>query len=465
MIPPRPRRHTVVGIVLLALLASVVASAAVVPALAAPPPRPLCDGCGDSFAEAAAERGVDVTVQHSTATVRVHENGSATWVVRNRLADDAGADRLRSDAGLRTAVADRAMWNTDLLSTAATDDGVVARYRDDDFAERTPGGALRSDAFTESYSLRNLAGLGADELTVVAPDGMHVAATVSGSTRSDDGTRTTLTEFTEDQEGEFVTFVPGDSPAGPLLSLVAVGSAVWLVAAANAVVFLALPTAAFGLLVGALLGGLSWARARSTRPLSRLGERAGAVLTVAGLFVTFGSLFAGVASLFGGSAAPAVGAGVTTTLVGVALSRPAVRDRLSYRTLVVVAAVAVLLAAAVTVAAAVVLRQNGVTRSLLSSLWFFVALFALLPAGYAAGRGDRRLALATAVSGFLVTILPLVPVTTPALGNGLLVALLTLVGGTAVAVVGSPLLTVGASLAADPSNPSDGAAETTRIVD
>lgn len=460
MVPPRRRRHAfAVGIVLLALFAS-----AVSPAVAAPPPRPLCDGCGDSFAEAAAERGVDITVVHSTATVHVHENGSATWVVRNRVADSPGLARLREDAGLRAAVAERAMWDTDVLSTTVTaEDVVVTHYRDDDFAEQTPGGALRSDAFTEDYSLRNLAGLGADELTVVAPAGMRVAATVPGSTHSDDGRRMTLTEFSEDQEGAFVTFVPRDSVAGPVLSFAAVVSGVWLVFVVNIFVFLVLPAAAFALLVAALVGGLSWTRARSNRPLSRLGERAGGVLTVVGVLVTLGSLLAGGFSLLGSSAAPMVGAGVTTTLVGVALSRPAVRDRLSYRTLLVVAAAAALLAAVVTVAAAVALRQNGVTRSLLTSLWFLVALFALLPAGYAAGRGNRRLAIVTAVFGFFVAILPLVPLTTPALGNGLLVALLALVGGTVVAVVGSPLLIAGALLAVDSSDTSP--SETTQIAD
>lgn len=65
----------------------------VVSVVASPQPDPLCGACGTSFEDAADQQGHGLNVTHSTATVQVHQNGSATWVVRNRLTQDT-ADRL-----------------------------------------------------------------------------------------------------------------------------------------------------------------------------------------------------------------------------------------------------------------------------------------------------------------------------------------------------------------------------------
>ncbi|MFD1588116.1 hypothetical protein ACFR9U_14120 [Halorientalis brevis] len=61
--------------------------------LASPQPDPVCGACGSSFEEIADEEAIQLNVTQSTATITVHENGSATWVVRNRLAA-ANATRL-----------------------------------------------------------------------------------------------------------------------------------------------------------------------------------------------------------------------------------------------------------------------------------------------------------------------------------------------------------------------------------
>lgn len=206
---------------LTALVLAFLLVSTVVPTAAAPPPRPLCDGCGDSYAETAAEFGVDIDVTESTAVVHVHENGSATWVVANHVADSAGIDRLRANASLRAAIADRAMWDTEVLSTSVSDDGVVTtRYREADFATESFG-VTRSGMFTQSVGYANMEGLGADELTIVAPEGTRVGATVPGSTVADDGREMTLTSFDTEQEGEFVTFVPVDAPLGSVQSTLA----------------------------------------------------------------------------------------------------------------------------------------------------------------------------------------------------------------------------------------------------
>lgn len=123
---------------------------AVAPSAAAPPPRPFCDACGESFEATAESRGVTLTVERSTATVTVHEYGTAAWVVRNHVTDSEGASRLLTNASLREAIADRAMWDTELLGANVSADGVMTmRYREAEFAERSICGALNSGEFTE----------------------------------------------------------------------------------------------------------------------------------------------------------------------------------------------------------------------------------------------------------------------------------------------------------------------------
>lgn len=91
-----------------ALLATAVLLAAVSPVLASPQPDPVCGACGSAFEDAAEEDGLAVNVTNSTATVRVHANGSATWIVTNRL-NDSAADRLGEHPALLDRIANRAV--------------------------------------------------------------------------------------------------------------------------------------------------------------------------------------------------------------------------------------------------------------------------------------------------------------------------------------------------------------------
>ena len=229
---------------------------AVSPAGAAPPPRPVCDACGESFTATAGSHDVPLTIEESTATVTVHENGSATWVVQNHVASSETTARLRANHTLLTTIADDAMWDTEFRRANISTEGVITlRYRNPEFATQSVGGVLRSGAFTERYGYRNLDGLGADRLTVVAPNGTHVGRTVPGATVSDDGSRMTVTQFTE---GRIITFVPQDALLGSLFSLLAVGSLLGPVLVLNALAYVALPTAVFTLLIGAIAGTLAW---------------------------------------------------------------------------------------------------------------------------------------------------------------------------------------------------------------
>jgi len=56
-----------------------------VPATASPQPSEICGPCGSSFAEAAEDQSFDVNVTETTVSIQIHPNGSATWLVTNRL--------------------------------------------------------------------------------------------------------------------------------------------------------------------------------------------------------------------------------------------------------------------------------------------------------------------------------------------------------------------------------------------
>lgn len=421
---------------------------AVSPAGAAPPPRPVCDACGESFAATAESHGVPLTIEESTATVTVHENGSATWVVQNHVASSETTARLRANQTLLTTIADDAMWDTEFHGANISTDGVITlRYRNPEFATSSVGGVLRSGAFTERYGYRNLDGLGADRLTVIAPNGTHVGRTVPGATVSDDGGRMTVTQFTE---GRIITFVPQHALLGPLLSLLAVGSLLGPVLVLNALAYVALPTAVFTLLIGAIAGTLAWLDWDD----SRIQDHLGSSLAALGLLVTTLSVLAGGGvSLFGGTAAPLFGTGIAFVALGGLCTRPSIRERVTYRWLVGGAAVGAIVAAGVTVAGAVAVGQHGLTRSLVTSLPFLIPAFVLLPVGYALGRQNRRLALGTAAVGFAISMLPLVPFLTPPLGMGILLVFLVTGYAVLVAIVGIPLLIVGAAFPARESRP------------
>ncbi|WP_336330114.1 hypothetical protein [Haloarcula sp. CGMCC 1.2071] len=438
---PRRLRH-------LALLCLVCAPllAAAMPAGAAPPPRPLCDACGESFESTAESHGVSVTVTHSNATVAVTDNGSATWVVHNRLSNSDGVARLRANESLRTAIADRAMWDTELLSANVSGDGVITlRYRETDFAEGSVGGAVRTGEFTEAYGYRNLDGLGADRLVVIAPDGMRVGRAIDGATVSDDGQRMTMTEL---NDGRVVTFVPRDTAFGPVLSLLAVGTLLGPVMAVKALAYITLPAAVFTLLIGAAAGGVSWL----DWDFKRVRDSAGVAFAGFGALATALSLLGATGVLrLGGIAAPLFGGGTALFVCGIALSQRRVRERASYRAVVGGAVVGAGIALGATMAVAPMVVADGFTPPV-SALLVLGPAFVLLPAGYAVGHGNRRLAMKTAAIGFVLSMLPVLPVLPTPFGLGVLFIPVVTASAAAVAIVGLPIFLAGVSLGSPPSD-------------
>lgn len=433
----RPRTTALLAVALLVLVAT--------PAGGMPPPEQVCGACGGAFEDAAADHGVGLDVAESTATVAVHENGSATWTVRNAVSPSS-ADRLRANDTAARVAADL-VDTDDLLAVDVADDGAVTiRYRVDDFAVRSVGGAMRVEFFREDFAVANYDSLGADRLTLVAPDGMRVGRALPSA--SVDGREMTLTSYEPGTDSAFVTLVPRGALFGALLSLLAVAEVLAPVVARNVVRDVLPPLVVFGVGV-----------AVDVAVLSRVGPRPAAVrryatpaLLALGALAVVATLAGSVLPVLGGASPPVFGAGVGLLALGGALSRLERSGPVSYRaqTLAALGAVVVALVADLAAAALFV----GGRRPALP-LFLLAPLFGLLPAGAALGRENRRLAVATAFVAFLAGVLAVVPLARRPMGvSGLFVVS----GGlyaVALVALGWPLLLVGASLATE-SSPGDG---------
>lgn len=173
---------------LLAVAALLVVAGTALPALASPQPTPVCGACGGSFETAARDYVENATVTHSTAVVDVHENGSATWHVRNRLRNASTARFFRNHPDVLSAV------SRDAISTGLVDDRltrvdarvenrtVVVVFRQADAVDRRSG-VLVSD-YLHTHGRDAWPTLTADNLTLVGPPGTVVTNDPAGATVS-----------------------------------------------------------------------------------------------------------------------------------------------------------------------------------------------------------------------------------------------------------------------------------------
>jgi len=255
----RSRRPPLVVVAALALLPAV--AAGVAPATAAPPPEELCGVCGPEFEYEAAERGVPLTVEHSTATIGVDRSGTGHWHARVRI-DDGSADRLAANATLRERVVTEtyAHGRTVVddprnLRTRVENDTLVVDFDASNVAHRSVGGVVLVDML-DPRTRRSVIQIGADELRISGPNGtaatrVPVDATVENGSvvwRPDDpgiglGGDSTL------------AFAPADGPLAQSATTVAfVGYGVNF-AGSGVVVLGVLPALALG---GAALGLRRW---------------------------------------------------------------------------------------------------------------------------------------------------------------------------------------------------------------
>ena len=430
------------ALVAILLVGSLFGVALAAPATASPRPVPVCSPCERGFAAAAQVHGHDVRIEHSTATMRVHRNGSATWTVENRLHDATAFE----NASLRQSVAREAtrIHDATLRSTSVDGETVRMRYRTPNVATDAAGGVLRVDYFRDDPGAMIRSGLGADRLTVVAPEGMTVGRALPGADVSDDGRRMTVTSFDSGGDGPFVTFVPEDDPFAPLWSLVAVALPFVPIVGRNVLFFLVVPSAVFA-------GGL----AALARVVDRLGvapatttpDRRALGVVGLGVLGLAHPLYAGAA--VAGSTPPLLAGAVGTVALGTALSVSAIRDRLSSRRL----AGLVGLAFAAAVVAGYVLRALPFgslairdDANVVTLVLPMLPVYAVTFVGYTAAHTRLRRGLAVAVAALALVLVTTFSIASQGGTLYFLGVVLGVLGAVAAVVVGIPFFLLGYGL-------------------
>jgi hypothetical protein len=445
------RRSTLRTVVVALLLVGTLAG----PALASPQPDAVCDVCGEKYERAATELGVNVTVTHSTAEVRLYANGTTAWVVHNRLTPES-ADRLReSPNGPETVT--RAAFETypagpvddpTSVATVFDDRTVTIRYRDDAPVSQSFGVTVLEYFDTNGYDYWYV--VNADELRVVGPEGTHVTnhpanADVDGRTVTWRGDSSELWGGTDLYDGDGrIAFADADASAPALRTTGALWADTLPIYLDNLRSFL-VPTV---LVAGVLsLAGLGVVRRVSDRIVPRQAGRAiGAVGTV-GAVVAVG---AGVATdALGNAGWWVAGATVFATAGWVTAERPAWVETPGR------AAVTGLGSCVVGVLAATpvfVFAGPPGGRPLLGGLARILVI--LLPLGLApaagllAGRAGHRSLLAgwgALLATFTVAAASVIPVATRPFG---LLIFVLLIGALVGAVLATPLAALGAGVAA-----------------
>ncbi|MFB6107785.1 MAG: hypothetical protein ABEJ82_02945 [Haloplanus sp.] len=450
-LPPSPPTRGLATALRVAFVVCLVAGALAPVATASPRPVPACGPCDRSLTGAARAHGVDATVERSTATMRVHENGSATWTVADRL-NAAAAERLGRNDSLRRAVATDAVAVHDarLLSARVDGDTLRLRYRTPNVATETPGGVLRVDYFRDDPGARVVSGLGADRLTLVAPEGRVVGTALPGAEAS--GRRMTVTAFRSHGDGPFVTLVPEGSALAPVWSLVAVAVAVAPVVGRNLLLLVALPS----LLFAGCLAALSWGVGRAVDGRTLDAERGGLAVAGLGVVLLAHPLYAGGVSILGSTEPVLLAGAAGLVALGGALAVPAVRRDLSTPRLVGLVA----LAFGVAVAVGYALRALPVAdRTFFAGAWVVGQVLPALPvyaavvAGDAAARGELRRGLLVAVGAFALATLGTFSIASHG-GTlyGLAVALV-LAGAVVGTLAGTPLFVLGYALPSSDGSP------------
>jgi hypothetical protein len=392
--------------IFLALLVLVAALPAVAPASSRP--DPYCSVCDDGFERAATDAGLESTVTRSTVEVVVQENGDARWTVRNRLANESTANRLRTDSGLldrvvRTALGDgyRSPDSTRVSDVSARVEGteVVVTFAYSSFADSAVGGVLVVGYF-HSGGGRESYGLDADEFTVVGPAGSVVVndpATGRVHERADRegvddegearGSRVTWTSADDGYDrvdrylaDTYVAFGPSEGVVQRLG--VTVAFAVRAVPTVLNNLALLLPAA---LVFAVGLAGLGRAGRVGLAP-GELKRLAAGVL-VLGLLGVVHPTYAGTVPLVNDDITALSAAGAVYVLVGVtALALVTVRKQVPWWWLLAPAALTPPIAALLVA----LLSYPSTPWDASDAVWLGVPLATVFPLGYAVGRGTRR---------------------------------------------------------------------------
>lgn len=441
--------------VALVAAAVLLVAAVAVPAAASPAPVSACPPCDEGFVHAAERHGLDTEVRFSTATVRVHRNGSATWTARVEPTNESALNRLAENESLGRAVARDSFGvrygsgiDHRLLGADVVDGAFVIRYLTLDVVRDGPFGTVLFTYFRDSPGAYVYTDLGADHVAVIPPERTVVARGFGDV----DDRRLTALALPEVRDGPFVVFAPAGSPTPRLLGALAVADALAGVVARNVLLFVLVPG-------GVIAGGLAAVRRAvpTERPRDRsdsrridprdLGPgRLGTAVAAVGTLLLGGTLAAEADALPAATGNLLVGGvvGGVLLVLGAAVAVPAARRSLTTGRLV---------GAGAALGTIVVLLGGDplggdVHATLAMGAALFPAALALGRADAAGGDGTRLLLAVTAATA--VSLAALAPLR--ALGGSLFPLAPVLLTGAALVFVPAvvPLYLLGAASVAAP---------------
>ncbi|WP_076427128.1 hypothetical protein [Haladaptatus litoreus] len=394
-----------------------------IPAMAGHPPQSVCEPCGEGFGESATwygernklENETATGVEHSTVTVRVYENETAIWTVRNRLTSERTVRYFRNNHDAFTEIAESAEGYSDIHFLSAKivgSDTAVLRYRSDEQVTETRGDTLRFDGFRE-IGTKRISDLGADEMTVIGPSGTHITRAPSEATVR--GNELELTTYDGDRgNGPFVTFTQSGGVVGEFWSFVSVSETLADDVIRNLLLNVLLP--AISLL--AFLVGFVWFSGKTVKRDERTAKWLAGIVTALGvLTLCFG--FLGIADGGGGFAAGTVIGGSAYTVLALltfADVRPTLPRIAGGVLLAWGAGVVILFASAIAVNSFLVSRLLALNYYAVNNFMFaaFSSLFLLSMAvvGYAVSDPRyRRIAIALPPTMLAVSLAVARPIT------------------------------------------------------
>lgn len=229
------RSPLVAALLLVVLLATLVGAAA-----GSPQPDPVCSICEDSTLDD--HRG------HTSATVKIRENGDAEWRIEVEIENATVAEELRRNRPELSRSPGTALVEESYEKPAVTvtdDDVLVVEFVDRNAGRSTAGGTLLVD-YLHGLDVAGGYEINVDRFELRGPEGYVVAndldrAVVTGNAATWSGDDRTV-------YGTFVVFAPEDAAAKDLRTAAAKGVALAPVAVGNLPIVL-FPAGIFGVLL------------------------------------------------------------------------------------------------------------------------------------------------------------------------------------------------------------------------
>lgn len=415
------------------------------PALASPQPTPVCSFCGGHFETAAERQGLTVNVTQSTTVIQVHENGSATWTIRNRVGN--GSVGLRENPEQLRRIVE---WQLDnehgmledatVIDTRMENATAVAVLHDRDGASRHAGllvvDYLHNRGYEKWYHVN------AESVTIRGPEGTVVVNTPESGQVTDHAVTWTgeISDYGyggADLEGSpYVVYGPDDTTGTQLQAQVAIALATLPIVVRAVQSYLLWQTVLFAVVLGSVLILL---RTRSTGVTRTRASHGLAAMGVLGVVIPI--LTHGVSWVTGPS--------LVVFGLGVVALHPQTRAWLHTPRRQAVVACALLAGTfAVVMGIHLVVNESWMSpwQAALRATAVGTPVASLFPLGGVLDRHPRRLVQwgSVAVAAYMVVPLALVNVTDPPSGlGGGFAAILLFAIAFVVPVVGSLIIILG----------------------